>query len=99
MKRHLILFTCLAFFATIQVHAYEERNLLQQAADLAKVKESLVMDQKWVPFPDYIDRAGWDQLFGEYKETTIRNGEKYLNHEWQVIKATDYLEYERSGNR
>ena len=99
MKKHLILFTCLAFFATMQVHAYEERNLLQQAADLAKVKESLVMDQKWVPFPDYIDRAGWDQLFGEYKETTIRNGEKYLNHELQVIKATDYLEYERSGNR
>jgi hypothetical protein len=29
----------------------------------------------------------------------IARGEKLLDYQWQVVKATDYLEYERSGNR
>ena len=99
MKKYFLSFICLILLGAVQLHAYEERNLLQQVADLTKIKESLVMNQEWVPFPDYTDRTGWDQLFGEFKTATIQNGEKYLNHEWQVIKATDYLEYERSGNR
>ena len=29
----------------------------------------------------------------------IRKGEEYLQYEWKVVKATDYLEFGRSGNR
>ena len=57
------------------------------------------MNQKWVPYPAYTDRAGWDELLGTNKENLIRAGEKMLNYEWKVIRATDYLEYERSGER
>ena len=70
MKKSFLSFICLMLMGAVQLHAYEERNLLQQVADLAKIKESLVMNQAWVPFPDYIDRAGWDQLFGEFKTAT-----------------------------
>lgn len=57
------------------------------------------MDQKWVPYPGYTDRSGWDQLLGENKTQLIKKGEDALSHKWEVIKATDYLEFERSGNR
>lgn len=57
------------------------------------------MDQKWVPYPSYADRAGWDKFLGENKAALIARGEKLLNYPWKVVKATDYIEYERSGNR
>ena len=38
-------------------------------------------------------------MLGTNKESLIRAGEKMLNYEWKVIRATDYLEYERSGER
>lgn len=91
---------CLLFMAGISAHAYTERNLLQKAAGSEEqLKEALVMDQKWVPYPAYNDRAGWNELLGTNKESLIRAGEKMLNYEWKVIRATDYLEYERSGER
>ena len=97
MKKITILYFIL--LAAVQLNAYEKRDLLQHAADLAKIKEALVMEQKWVPYPDYTDRNGWNQFLGEYKEGIIRQGEKYLNFDWKVVRATDYMEYERSGNR
>lgn len=89
----LFLFTC------INANAYTEKNLLQQAASFESVKASLVMNQAWVPYPDYSDRAAWDAFLGENKSGLTSRGEKALSHTWEVVKATDYLEYERTGNR
>lgn len=97
--QRLLTVVCLLLWTVTHLHAYEERNLLQKEADLEKVKSVLVMDQKWVPYPAYSDRAGWDQFLGEYKEDYIRKGEAFLKYEWKVVKATDYLEFGRSGNR
>lgn len=90
---------CLLAFVTTYAYAYAERNLLQQAADLPMVRTVLVMDQKWVPYPDYSDRQGWNRYLGDNKEYFIDRGKKLLNYEWKVVKASDYIEYERSGNR
>lgn len=35
----------------------------------------------------------------KYKTALIREGEKLLNYEWLLVRATDYLEFERTGNR
>ncbi len=100
MKKRIISFICfIAIAATQLLHADGVRTLLQDAADINKVKEVLVMNQKWVPYPDYTDRAGWDNLLGEYKNGIIKDGEQYLGFAWKVVKATDYLAYERTGNR
>ncbi|MBR6054808.1 MAG: heparinase II/III family protein [Bacteroidales bacterium] len=72
---------------------------LQQALSGKDLSSLLVTGQKWVPYPAYSDRAGWDELLGEYKPQLIVAGEKYLHFDWLVIRATDYLEYNRSGNR
>lgn len=72
---------------------------LQQSLSGRDLSSLLVLNQKWVQYPAYYDRAGWDELLGDYKPQIIAAGEKYLNFDWLVIRATDYLEYNRSGNR
>lgn len=89
---------CLLLSAT-GMHAYEERDLLQHLATQEQVKDALVMNQKWVTYPAYEDREGWDKLLGTFKDYYIKRGEGFLKYEWKVVKATDYLEFERSGNR
>ena len=84
---------------SFKANAYTERNMLQKAADEATLKNVLVMKQAWVPYPAYTDRAAWDSLMGPNKQRLIEAGEKLLDYKWQLIPATAYLEYERSGNR
>ncbi|MCD7938368.1 MAG: heparinase II/III-family protein [Tannerellaceae bacterium] len=84
---------------SFSIHAYVERDLLQHTADLEKVKRSLLSRQDWIPYPAYNDRAGWNELLKENKQFLINQGEKYLGYEWKVVKATDYIEFEKSGNR
>ena len=91
----------LAFLAVcLFTHAYEERAMLEKVATLEQVREALVMNQDWIPYPKaYADRAGWTDFFGGTKEEIIRNGEKYLGYEWKVMKTSYYLAFERDGNR
>lgn len=94
-----IFLTWIAFFISLSVHAYEKRDLLQKSFDIGSLKNTLILNQKWVNYPDYNDRAGWDALTGSLRSQIISRGEAALSYEWEVIKATDYIEYVRSGNR
>lgn len=87
------------FLSCIKVAAYTERNFLQHVAVQESLAECLVLNQKWVQYPSYKDREGWSRFLGEYKDEIIKNGESLLGYTWKVVKATDYLEFERSGNR
>ena len=87
------------FLSCIKVAAYTERNFLQHVAAQESLAECLVLNQKWVQYPSYKVREGWSRFLGEYKDEIIKNGESLLGYTWKVVKATDYLEFERSGNR
>lgn len=76
-----------------------DRHILLGASRNVDIGESLVLNQAWMPYPAYSDRAGWDKLLGGYKDAMIKQGEKYLGFEWLVLRATDYLDLNRSGNR
>lgn len=97
MKKLVALLFVLIYVSAVS--AYTERNLLQKQADMNRLKEVLVLDRKWVTYPDYDDRAGWDAFLGAFKEEYIRRGEKMLDYRWQVVRATDYLAFERTGDR
>ena len=97
MKKLTLLLLALLYVTL--TYAYTERDLLQKQADINRLKEILVLDRQWVTYPDYNDRAGWDRFLGTFKDEYIRRGEKRLNYQWQVVKATDYLAFERTGNR
>ena len=96
-KKHLLFI--LLLFVAVNIFAYTEKNLLEQKTNIESLKATLITNQKWVPYPQYADRKGWDNLLAESKDDLIKEGEKYLNYQWQIIKATDYFEFERSGNR
>ena len=95
-KSVFILFFAIVF---LQTGMAAERNLLAGNYNPETITEALVPDQKWVPYPAYTDRNAWEQLLGDNKNDLIRRGERQLNYQWKVIRATDFLEYERSGNR
>ncbi len=98
MKKHTI-FTLLVSGLLLQTLQAEERNLLSGNYTERQVSEWTVRDQKWVDYPDYTDRNGWDSLTGENKQWLIERGEKRLKYEWKMNVATDYLTYERTGDR
>jgi hypothetical protein len=89
----------LALLISFTVSGYEKRDLLQKSFDIGRLKASLVLNQKWVKYPGYFDRSDWDALLGGLKDEIVTRGEAVLDYQWQVIKATDYIEYERSGSR
>lgn len=94
-----IIWLVLLIAGTLLSHAHEYRNILQQKVNVTGLKDVLVLDQKWVKYPVYADREGWNSLTGDFKNEIIQNGEKVQDYEWKVIKATDYLEFVRSGSR
>lgn len=93
------LYGLVLFGISCSLSGHEYRNFLQDSYDQEQVRSSLIVNRKWVTYPDYNDRKGWDKLTEGVKEEIIRLGEEALDYEWKVIKATDYLEYDRSGSR
>lgn len=84
---------------TIDAAAFDPRNLLQKKATVDELLSMLSNKSEWIKYPAYQDRKGWDAYTGNLKLKLIQDGEKNLNYTWKVIKATDYLEFEKSGNR
>jgi len=76
-----------------------ERNILAneaKAVDLAKV---MITDNSWNKLPGYKSRSFWDGLPANTRQEYITRAEGYLDYNWPVVKATDYLEFIRSGDR
>jgi hypothetical protein len=94
-----IIFILTSLVKPAEVAAFQERNLLQGSMTVEQLKTVLIPGQQWISYPAYNDRLGWDKLTGSMKQEIIQQGEKALDYTWQVVKATDYIEYERSGSR
>lgn len=88
-----------AFLFSVITQAGEPRNLLQAKAAGENLKASLLPRSSWIKYPAYHDRAAWTAFTGPLQQKLVAGGEKYLNYEWKVVKASDYMEYERSGSR
>ena len=78
---------------------FAQKDLLQTAANKAALASSLVQAEQWIKYPAYADRLAWDQYGGVNRPTIIKEGERYLQYDWKVVKATDYLAFERTGSR
>ena len=48
------------------------------------------------PFPPAADREFWDE---KADPEIIESGEKFLNYQWPIIRATQYMEFVKSGDR
>jgi len=77
----------------------KERNILANEAKAVNLAETLSKSEAWKKIPTYKDRAFWASLPKNIVSSYIEQAEKYLNYNWPVVKATDYLEFIRSGDR
>lgn len=89
----------LSFCGVTESYAYKEHYMLSKDMTFEKLKPFVVTNQKWVDYPSYEDRAGWAKMMGEFQDDYIKAGEEYLDYEWIHIDATDYLIFERTGDR
>lgn len=76
-----------------------ERNILAKEAQAIDLAKALITDDSWNKLPKYQNRAFWESLPANIRQEYISQAEKYLDYDWPVVKATDYLEFIRSGDR
>ncbi|MGB7758593.1 MAG: heparinase II/III family protein [Bryobacteraceae bacterium] len=81
------------------VAAGTHRNLLTSVWPAAKVAEALLPQNRFHPFPMAAERSAWEALPADARSALIESGEKQLKTPWEVLPATLFLEFARSGNR
>ena len=103
LKRFLMCFCSAVIIISInQTGAFsqiKERNILANEAVSIDLAKSLITDNSWNKLPGYHDRQFWESIPANLRKDYISRAEGYLNFDWPVVKATDYLEFIRSGER
>jgi hypothetical protein len=85
-------------FVSAQVQP-KERNILAAEAKAVNLTDILATDNSWNKLPGYHDRQFWQNVPAKIREEYISKAEKMLSYSWPAVKATDYLEIIRSGDR
>ncbi len=95
----ILLLLILSLSTKADLNALVDLNLLTKNFTEQDLQKRLLSNKQWVPYPTYNDRDAWKSLTQSVYKTLIKEGEASLAYQWQVVKATDYLEFERSGSR
>ncbi len=66
---------------------------------MEKVAAALTPRARFHPFPIASERAGWDALPQDARTALVGRGEAQLKVPWEVLPATLFLEFKRTGNR
>ncbi len=77
----------------------KERNILAKEATAIGLESAMINDASWNKLPRYGERVFWEGLPANIRQEYITRAEGYLDYNWPVVKATDYLEFIRSGDR
>lgn len=54
---------------------------------------------EFVPYPAIEDRAAWDGLAADLRESLLERANKLIGFAWPVLPAVGYMEFDRNGNR
>lgn len=79
--------------------AAQQKDLLSGKYSVADLKNVLVPQAEWTPFPRINDRQGWSKAHPGRMEAFVKTAESYLDYEWPYIPATKSLLIERTGDR
>lgn len=72
---------------------------LSQKYPMAVLKKILIPRAAWKPFPTSAEREAWEALPESIRKVHICQGEQALQQEWPHLRATNYLQFARNGNR
>jgi hypothetical protein len=98
MKKSTLLLAICLFWNVFPSQA-EERNMLSNLYSEQEIEGLLLPGNSWITFPEYLDREAWEGIPGNLRSKIIQKGEESLDFQWGVIKASDFLEFVRSGDR
>jgi len=91
----ILLLNCMA----ISGFPAEKRDILQNEAREIGLSNVLIESFSEIDLPTYKSRDFWDGLPEVLRKQYIEDAESSLDYDWPVVKATDYLEIIRSGDR
>ena len=74
-------------------------GILTRSTTLAQVGQRLLPASAWHPHPRAWERSPWLSLPADVRGAYLREAEKLLGSDWPTPKATEFLEFVRSGNR
>jgi hypothetical protein len=94
-KIFLFAFACVAL---ISVSA-QKQNLLSGKYTVGEIKNILIPQSKWIPFPKINDREAWLEADQDMMKSILVKAESFLDYEWPYIPATKSLLIERTGDR
>lgn len=77
----------------------QERNILTNASNERLLTDQLLDPEDWVPFPAYENREAWREFAKGNESEYIGPAEEALDFDWCPPKATDYLDFVRTGSR
>ncbi|KAA6339986.1 hypothetical protein EZS27_012108 [termite gut metagenome] len=76
----------------------QERNYLTQKYSKASLQQVLVSQEQFKPYPE-AGKKGWEQVPESLKHLYIVEAEKLLGTSWGELKATEFMQFKRTGNR
>ncbi len=94
-----ILLVCLLGMVFPSAPAAEPGGILSGGTSVERLSRFLSPISTWHPFPRSVERKEWMKLPAPVRKAHIREGEKLLNAEWATPRATDFLEFVRTGDR
>jgi hypothetical protein len=74
-------------------------GILTKSLTPAQIREHLLPASQWHPFPAIGERTEWTALPQDVRSAYIREAGNFLHCSWPELKATEFLEFVRSGNR
>lgn len=93
-------FIFLAFFCiAANLCLAQQQDLLSGKYTVAQLKEILIPQSQWTPFPRIDDRDGWAKADKDMMRSYVSKAEALLDYQWPYIPATKSLLIERTGDR
>jgi len=83
----------------ILLTAQVKRDMLIHAATAAQLSTHFDPATVNALYPAYENRKAWDSIAPAYRHQLISQGEEALDYKWQVVPASVYLEFVRTGER
>ena len=95
----IIFILCFLSFVSSLASTVEKRDILQNEAKEIDLEATLIKDFSEIDLPTYKDRDFWANIPQILREQYISAAEEEIDYDWPAVKATDYLEFIRSGDR
>ena len=68
--------TVFLFYGVFPVNAYNKRDILYRKTKAINLSSTLIMDNSWINFPSYSDRAFWSEIPEKLAEKYIEKAEE-----------------------